>query len=165
MNLIMFRLNVQTRLEAISAVLVKIKMKAGTKLTVVICCQILARKSVRHLATIFGGDRCRGRPVGKIRNFEEKNLVKELIHPLRSLGRTSARGGFPSTIESPSTIYGFNIFFFKYGEIWGRLEKVASRHKLLLRILSKIRNGFWVNSESNRFGVGQSISPIVEICL
>ena len=34
----------------------------------------------------------------------------------------------------------------------------------LLRILSKIRNRFWGNGELNPFGVGQSISPIVEVC-
>ena len=45
------------------------------------------------------------------------------------------------------------------------MNKVAFRPLLLRRILSKIRNGFWVKGELNRFGVGQSMSPIVEICL
>ena len=44
------------------------------------------------------------------------------------------------------------------------IGKVASRNQLLLRILYQIQNGFWVNGELNRFGVRQSISPIVEIC-
>ena len=57
------------------------------------------------------------------------------------------------------------IFFFYIKETWGQLEKVASRHQLLLRIMSKIRNGFWVYGEYNRFGLEQSISPIVKICL
>ena len=56
----------------------------------------------------------------------------------------------------------FKITFVYQGDL-GQLEKVASRHQLLLRILSKLRNGFWVNGELNRFGVGQSISPIVEL--
>ena len=37
---------IQTRLEAFLGFLVKTKMKAYTKLTVVMCCQIVARKSV-----------------------------------------------------------------------------------------------------------------------
>ena len=41
------------------------------------------------------------------------------------------------------------------------MEKVASKHQLLLRILSKIRDGFLVNDEFNRFGVGQYVLPIV----
>ena len=45
------------------------------------------------------------------------------------------------------------------------MNKVASKHQLLRRTLSKIQNGFWVNGELNRFEVGQSMSPIVEICL
>ena len=48
------------------------KIKAYTKLAVVMCCQILDRKSVAQSSGDFGGDRRRGRPVDKIRNFEEK---------------------------------------------------------------------------------------------
>ena len=44
-------------------------------------------------------------------------------------------------------------------------KKVAFRHQLLLKILSKIRKGIFFNGELNCFGVGQSISPIAEICL
>ena len=44
------------------------KIKADKKLTVVMCCQIVARKSV---AAISGGDQ----PVDKIRNFEEKKVL------------------------------------------------------------------------------------------
>ena len=51
----------------------KTKVKADTKLTVVMCCQIFDRKSV---SAIFGNDWRRGRPVDKIRNFEEKKLLK-----------------------------------------------------------------------------------------
>ena len=34
----------------------------------------------------------------------------------------------------------------------------------MVSLLSRIRNGFWVNGELNCFGVGQSISPIIDIC-
>ena len=47
--------------------LAKTKMKAYTKLTVVMCCQIVAKKSVAP-------SRRRGTPVDKIRNFEEKKF-------------------------------------------------------------------------------------------
>ena len=47
----------------------KKKMKAETKLTVVVCCQIFHRKSVTPSSGDFGGNRRRGRPVDKIRNF------------------------------------------------------------------------------------------------
>ena len=49
----------------------KNKIKAYTKLTVVMCCQIVDRKSV---AAIFGGDRRHGTSVDKIRNVEEKKF-------------------------------------------------------------------------------------------
>ena len=55
-------------------ILVKTKMKAYTKLTVVMCCQIVARKSVAPSSGDFGGDRRRGTPVDKIRNLEEKKF-------------------------------------------------------------------------------------------
>ena len=56
-------------------------------------------------------------------------------------------------------------FVLNIEETSGQSEKVASRHKLLLRIISKKPNEFWVKDELNRFGVGQSISPIKEIYL
>ena len=52
MNLILFRPNSDS-LEVFSGGLVKTKMKADTKLTVVMCCQILARKSVASSSGIF----------------------------------------------------------------------------------------------------------------
>ena len=57
--------------------LAKTKMKAYTKLTVIMCCQIIARKSeaqLAQLAAISGGERRRGTPVDKIRNFGEKKF-------------------------------------------------------------------------------------------
>ena len=42
-----------TKLEAFLGFLVKTKMKAYKKLTVVMCCQIVARKSVVHFLYIF----------------------------------------------------------------------------------------------------------------
>ena len=69
-----------------------------------------------------------------------------------------------STMNNLSLISLFRKNFFYIQESWGQLEKVASRLMLLLRILSKMENGFWVNGDLNRFVVGQSISPFVEIC-
>ena len=68
-----FRPNSDT-FRGILGFLVKTKMKAYTKLTVVMCCQIVDRKSVAPSSAIFGGDRRRGTPVDKIRNFEEKKF-------------------------------------------------------------------------------------------
>ena len=57
--------------------LVKTKMKAYAKLTVVMCCQIVARGSLlRHLAAISGGDRRRGTSVDDQEFLREKVLVK-----------------------------------------------------------------------------------------
>ena len=53
-------------------------MKAYTKLTVVMRCQIVARKSVAQSS----GDRRRGTPVDKIMKFEEKSFSKILITPI-----------------------------------------------------------------------------------
>ena len=64
-----------------------------------------------------------------------------------------------------SNLFFLKITFFFIEETRGQLEKVASRHQFLMRILSQIQNGFRVNGELNRFGVGKSISQIVEICL
>ena len=62
----------QTCLEAFLGFLAKTKMKAYTKLTVVMCCQIVARKSV---APSSGNFRRRSAPryacVDKIRNLED----------------------------------------------------------------------------------------------
>ena len=57
----------------------KTKMKAYTKLTVLMCCQIVARKSVAPSRAIFVGDWCRGTPVDKIRNFEKKKSFSKII--------------------------------------------------------------------------------------
>ena len=43
-------------------------------MTVVMCCQIVARMSVAPSSGDSGGDRRRGTPVDKIRNFEEKKF-------------------------------------------------------------------------------------------
>ena len=45
----------------------KTKVKAYTKLAFVMCCQIVDRKSVVHLAAVLGGDRRRSTPVDKIK--------------------------------------------------------------------------------------------------
>ena len=50
------------------------KMKADTKLTVVMCYQIVARKSVAPSSGDFRRHWRRGTPVDKIRNFEEKKF-------------------------------------------------------------------------------------------
>ena len=50
---------IQTNLEASEGLPVKTKMKAGTKLTVVMCCQIVAKRQQRHLAAVSGGGRRR----------------------------------------------------------------------------------------------------------
>ena len=44
---------IQRRLEAFLGILIKIKMKAYKKLTVIICCQIVARKSVAPSSSDF----------------------------------------------------------------------------------------------------------------
>ena len=52
----------------------KTKMKADTKLTVVLCCQIFAGKSVAPSSGDFWRDRRCGKPVDTFRNFEENNF-------------------------------------------------------------------------------------------
>ena len=46
------------------------KMKADTKITVVMWCQIFNRKSVAPSSGDFCGNRCCGRPVDKISNLD-----------------------------------------------------------------------------------------------
>ena len=72
---------IQTRLKAFVGFLGKSKIKAYTKLTVVMCCQIVDKKSVGHLAAISGGNRRRGTLADKIRNFDEKSFSKQIITP------------------------------------------------------------------------------------
>ena len=69
-----------TRLEAFLGFLVKTKMKAYTKLTIAMCCQIFTRRS---LAAISACDRRRGRPLDKIRNLKEKTFSRMLLDPFR----------------------------------------------------------------------------------
>ena len=47
--------------------------------TVVMCCQILDRKSVAPSSGDFGGHRRSGRPVDNIGNFEKKTLSIKLL--------------------------------------------------------------------------------------
>ena len=42
-------------------------------------CQILMGSLLRHLAVISAGDRRRGKPVDKSRNFKEKKLLCKLL--------------------------------------------------------------------------------------
>ena len=58
----------------------KTKIKAYTKLTVVMCCQIFYRKSVAPSSAIFGGDQRSNRPVDKIRNLERKKTCSKKIN-------------------------------------------------------------------------------------
>ena len=62
---------IQTCLEALLGFLVKNKMKSYTKLTVVMCGKIVARKSVAPSSGDSGGDRRRDTPVDKIMNLED----------------------------------------------------------------------------------------------
>ena len=52
------------------------QMKAYKKLTVVMFCQTVARKSVAPFSGDFGNNRRRGRPVGQIRNKNKKKIQK-----------------------------------------------------------------------------------------
>ena len=61
-------------------------MKAYTKLTVLMCCQIVKRKSIAPSSGDFGGDRRRGTPVDKIRNFEEKKFYLNNYYPASAAG-------------------------------------------------------------------------------
>ena len=54
--------------------LVKTKIKAYKKMTVVMRCQIVARKSVAPSSGDSGGDRRQGTSMDKMRNFEEKKF-------------------------------------------------------------------------------------------
>ena len=67
--------------------LINTKMKADTKMTVIIRCL------QRHLAVISAGVCRRGRPVDKIKNFEDKKLlVNCMLDSFGVRGRTSAHG-------------------------------------------------------------------------
>ena len=66
-------------------------MEAYTKL--LSCAVIFDRKSVAPSSGIFGGDRRRGRPMDKIRNFKrKKTFSKKVSRPLPRL-RPDFRGG------------------------------------------------------------------------
>ena len=82
---------IQTCLEAFLGFLAKTKMKAFTKLTVVMCCQIIARKSV---APYSGDFRRRLAPwyvCGHDLEFwRKKVLVKWILHHFCRRGQTSA---------------------------------------------------------------------------
>ena len=73
----------------------KTKIKTYTKLTVVMCCQIFDRKSVAQSSD----DQRRGKPVDKIRNFDDKTkfYFKKLIRRFRGSAWTSP-GGVPKGI-------------------------------------------------------------------
>ena len=96
-------------------------MKADTKITVVMGCQIVDRKSVAPSS----GNRRRGRPVGKNRNFD-KNLYSRFA---AAAGLTrgdgtqrnfqyllvffvGASGAFISTIENLCPTYWFSKYLF-----------------------------------------------------
>ena len=70
---------IRTRSETFLGFLCKTKMKAHTKLTVLMCCQIFARKSVSPSSSDFGGDRRRNTPVDKIGNLKTKCFSKIVI--------------------------------------------------------------------------------------
>ena len=84
---------IQTRLEAFLGFLGKTKMKAYTKLTVVMCCQIVARKSV---APSSGDFWWRPAPRNGLWTrsgiLKKKLLVKKSIHRFHGRCRTSAWG-------------------------------------------------------------------------
>ena len=90
---------IQTCLEAFLGFLSKNKMKAYTKLTVVMCCQIVDRKSVAPSSGDF-----RRRPAPRYacgqdqECWRKKVLVNKLLHRFRGRGRTSAGGGVPHRI-------------------------------------------------------------------
>ena len=103
-------------------------MKAYTKLTVVMCCQIVARKSVAPSS----GDWCSGTPVDKIRNFEETNFLYTNLYAVFAAAAGLPRGGTPGNfqylvwkivgppgptgpqIKSLSDLWIFKITFFKH---------------------------------------------------
>ena len=60
----------------------QIKMKAYIKLTVVLCCKIVARKSVAPSSSDLWRRPAPRLPVDKIRNFEEKSFSTIIITPL-----------------------------------------------------------------------------------
>ena len=68
----------------------KSKMKAYTKLTVVMCCQIVDRKSVAPSS----GDRRRGTPVEKVRNFEENFVIEKNYYTASKAVAGLLRGGY-----------------------------------------------------------------------
>ena len=74
--------------------LAKTKIKADTKLSVV---RFSIESLKRHLAAIFDGDRRRGRPVNRIRNFENISFSKVIITPL-----TRPRPDFRECVTSMS---------------------------------------------------------------
>ena len=51
------------------------------------------------VAAIFGGDRRRGRPVGKIRNFEKKSVRKKINTPVPRPRPDFRGGGTPRNFQ------------------------------------------------------------------
>ena len=103
--------------------------------------------------------------MGIIRNFDKNLLVKKLRHSLRGRGRTSAEVGtlenfqnqvfFLRGVRGVTDLFVFKItFLLKHQGDLRSIGKIASRYQVSLRILSKLE------FELNRFGVGQSISPL-----
>ena len=126
---------IHRRLEAFLGLLVKSKM--NTKLTVVMCCQILVRKSV---APSSGDFRQRPAPrysCGQDQEFWRKSFSKIIITPLprpkagpprvcnlNDFSRASCflllGGGVPNW-KSHSDFFVFNFFFFflkHHGDLW-----------------------------------------------
>ena len=64
--------------------LIKTKIKANTKLTVIMLCQIFDRKFIAPSSGNSASDRRRGRPVDKIRNFYAFDFFSERDWPTTS---------------------------------------------------------------------------------
>ena len=137
----------------------------------------------RHLAAIFGGERRRGRPVDKIKNFEEKKVLVKNYYTGSAATYGAPRGRVPhgifniywvfglaglaggSTIENLTQIFLFSkyICYWNIMETCGRQEKVASGCQVLLGIFIQIHNLFWRYAELNRFWVGWTKFPFYEL--
>ena len=82
---------IQTHLKAFLGFLVKTKMKAYKKLTVAICCQIVARESVAPSSGDFRRWPAPRYVCGQDQEiWRKKVLVKYVLHRFRGRGRTSA---------------------------------------------------------------------------
>ena len=117
-----------------------------TTVLVVIYCQIVDRKYVRHLAAIYGSNRRCGRPVDKITKYEQKTLSKKINTPLLRPRPELCRGR--ATTENLTQIFSSSVKIFlllkHHGHLW-------SRPKVLLKIFLKIQNSCGRNAELNRF--------------